>query len=60
MGNRPPASQIPVQKPQFSNLFFKLVVLKQSDSEKTTFLCACGGGRGGAGTLNALVGKANL
>ena len=51
MENKPPALQIPIQKLQFSNSFSMLVVSKQSDSEKTTFSCACGEGRGGAGTV---------
>ena len=41
-----------IQKLQFSNLFSMLVVSKQRDSEKTTFSCAHGEGRGGAGTVN--------
>ena len=52
MGNRPPASQIPVQKLQFSNLFSMLVVSKQCDSGKTIFSCARGEGRGVAGTVS--------
>ena len=51
MGNKPPVSQIPVQKLQFSNSFSMLVVSKQRDSEKTAFSCARSEGRGGAGTV---------